>query len=66
MKTIQEYLSDVCIEVEEKESISYVELMMDNHRCIEYGGIQYYIPEDNQFGEDEIINDFLVGNYLVE
>lgn len=38
---------------------------MDNHKCIEYGGKQYYVPEEDNFYEDEIIYDFLIVNYLI-
>ena len=63
MITIKEFLKDRCTKVRKNESCDYVELMMDNHKCIEYGGKQYYVPEENLFGEDEIIYDFLVDNY---
>jgi len=29
-----------------------VELMMDDHRCIKWGGIEYYIPENDSFYTD--------------
>ena len=63
MITIEEYLKERCTKVRKSESESYVELMMDEHKCIQYGDKQYYVPEVNNFGEDEIIYDFLVDNY---
>lgn len=69
MRTVKEFLKEVCTKVRAKErakeSLSYVELMMDNHKCIEYGGKQYYVPENGLSSEDSIIYDFLVDNYQV-
>lgn len=65
MRTVKEFLKEVCTKVRANESLSYVELMMDNHKCIEYGGNQYYVPEDGLTSEDNIIYDFLVDNYQV-
>lgn len=64
MKTVKEFLKERCTKVRKNESESYVELMMDNHKCITYGKYQYYVPEDNLFGDDEKIYDFLIENYL--
>ena len=63
MKTIKEFLAERAAKVRKNESESYVELMMDDHKCIQYGKNQYYLPETNMFGEDEIIFNFLVDNY---
>lgn len=66
MITVKEYLKDVCTKVRANESVSYTELMMDNHKCIEYGGKQYYVPDSSYTlnKEDEIIYNFLIDNYL--
>jgi hypothetical protein len=61
--TIEEFLSNVGIKVENNEPEHYTELMMDNHKCIQYGKKQYYLPETNMFGDDEILFDFLVEHY---
>ena len=61
--TIKDFLNEKCVKVLKKESDSYVELMMDNHKCIQYGNKQYYVPEDYLSGEEKIIYDFLVDNY---
>jgi hypothetical protein len=61
--TIKDFLNEKCVKVLKKESDSYVELMMDNHKCIQYGNNQYYVSEDYLSGEEEIIYDFLVDNY---
>jgi len=53
-KIIDNYVDTVCTEVREDEGSDYVELMMDNHKCIEWGGREYYIPEDyTAVDEDE-------------
>ena len=53
--------------VSKDESVSQVELMMDNHKCIKWEGVEYYIPEENSFwGEDdELIYEFLSTCYHV-
>lgn len=63
MITVTEFLKERCTKVRKNESDSYVELMMDDHKCIQYGEAQYYLPETNLFDDDEIIFDFLVDNY---
>ena len=65
MITVKEFLKERCVTVRSNETIDYCELMMDNHKCIEYGGKQYYVPDENYFGCDEIMYDFLVDNYGV-
>ena len=47
------FLSEYGIEVEENEPDGYVELMMDNHKCIEWKGKQYYISDSLDLSEDE-------------
>jgi hypothetical protein len=39
--------------VVENEPDNYVELMMDNHKCTEWKGIQYYISDSLDLSEDE-------------
>jgi hypothetical protein len=50
---VAEFLEDHAIEVEENEPDHYVELMMDNHKCTEWKGIQYYISDSLDLSEDE-------------
>jgi hypothetical protein len=60
-KLVLEFLGKYCTKVRKKESISYVELMMDNHKCVEFDGKEYYVPEDVAYNEDEqIIYDYLI------
>ncbi len=50
---VEEFLSEYGIEIEENEPSSYVELMMDNHKCTEWKGTQYYISDSLDLTEDE-------------
>lgn len=50
---VNEFLSNNGIEVLENEPDHYVELMMDNHKCIEFKGKQYYISDSLTLTEDE-------------
>jgi hypothetical protein len=60
-KLISDFLERYCTMVINNEESSYVELMMDNHFCIEYENIEYYVPDDNLlWGDDEeLIRDML-------
>lgn len=63
---IIDFLSKYCIQVQENEPSAFVELMMDNHKCIEFEGIQYYVPEDNTYDEDEtLLQEFIIQTYLL-
>ena len=50
---VETFLKNYGIEVEENEPDNYVELMMDNHKCTEWKGIQYYISDSLDLSEDE-------------
>ena len=50
---VEEFLSNYGIEVVENEPDHYVELMMDNHKCIEFKCKQYYISDSLTLTEDE-------------
>jgi hypothetical protein len=50
---VKKFLDTHGIEVEENEPTNYVELMMDNHKCTEWKGIQYYISDSLDLSEDE-------------
>ena len=50
---VEKFLEDHAIEVEENEPDNYVELMMDNHKCTEWKGKQYYISDSLVLSEDE-------------
>ncbi len=60
-KLVLDFLSKYCTIVEDNETSDYVELMMDNHKCVEFGGDEYYVPEDVCYDEDEE----MIYNYLV-
>jgi hypothetical protein len=42
---VEEFLSNHGLEVEENEPDHYVELMMDNNKCTEWNGVQYYLSD---------------------
>ena len=50
---VAQFLEDYGIEVEKNEPDHYVELMMDNHKCTEWQGKQYYISDSLDLSEDE-------------
>ena len=50
---VEQFLEDHAIEVEANEPDHYVELMMDNHKCTEWKGKQYYISDSLDLSEDE-------------
>jgi hypothetical protein len=52
---INNFLTEFGIEVRENEPMDYVELMMDNHKCIQFQGKQFYISEDSPMTADEEI-----------
>lgn len=52
-KEVEEFLKKFGTEVRENEESSFVELMMDNHKCVQWGEKQFYIPEDATYSEDE-------------
>ena len=65
---IANFIEEFCPKVEPNEKSSFVELMMDDHDCIEYNGSQYYVPQNCMlWGNDETeIHDKLIEKYLVE
>lgn len=66
-KLISDFLERYCTMVIDNVDPSYVELMMDNHFCIEYESIEYYVPDFNLlWGEDEeLIRDMLEALFLI-
>ena len=50
---VEQFLEDHAIEVEKNEPLAYVELMMDNHKCTEWKGVQYYLSDSLDLSEDE-------------
>ena len=62
---VEQFLEDQGIEVEKNEPDHYVELMMDNHKCIEWKGKQYYISDSYLSDDEEKIYDVLVKNFHV-
>ena len=50
---VAQFLEDYAIEVEDNEPSNYVDLMMDDHKCTEWQGKQYYISDSLDLSEDE-------------
>lgn len=59
---ILDFLEKYGTKVLEGESSDFVELMMDDHICVEFGYTQYYVPQNNSsYTEDEdLIYEFLM------
>jgi hypothetical protein len=64
---IESFLNTYCTRVKKNEKSSYVDLMMDNHKCIEWECNQYYVPENNTMYTDSdiLIYEFLTTCYSV-
>lgn len=67
-KVILDFLNKFGTKVKENEDSSYVELMMDNHICIEFDDVEYYVPENNSFytEDDELTLHILSECYNLE
>ena len=50
---VKKFLDTYGIEVEENESESYIDLMMDDHKCTEWKGVQYYLSDSLDLSDDE-------------
>lgn len=63
---VDDYLEVYAKKVEENESSDYVDLIMDDHSCVEFDGQQYYIPDSNSgySNNDNIIYDYLMSDNL--
>lgn len=63
---MNDFIKKYGIKVRGNESAAYVELMMDDHKCIEYeDGNEYYIPENNNnyTEDDELMVEFLINKF---
>ena len=56
--SINVFIDRFCDVVKKNERLDVIESMMDNHKCIGWGGKQYYLPEDTVYtqAEEEIFN----------
>ena len=61
---IREFLNEFCDEVYDMP-YSALELIMDDHKCIQWYGRQYFVPENNSYfdSQDDIIWEHLVYNF---
>lgn len=66
-KLILKFLEKYGTKVLDNETSAFVELMMDDHICVEFDGVQYYVPENNSeyTEDDELILEFLDTCYHV-
>ena len=64
---VKKFIKEFGKRVRSNESDSFVELMMDDHTCIEFEDKQYYIKEDNSMYSDidEDIVELLHEDYHV-
>jgi len=63
---IKEFLKNYGTKVRKNEPDHYVELMMDNHKCIQFGKSQYYIADDLTLtNREQEIWDLLAYKYHV-
>lgn len=64
---IDDFLDAFCTESKDNEGSDFAELMMDNHKCIEYEGVTYYVPENSILytEDDELLKELLVNTYLL-
>ncbi len=65
-KAIKEYLNKFGTCVNEIP-VSELDVWVDDHKCIKWGSVEYFIPENNSFYtiEDEKIYDHLIKNYCI-
>ena len=65
-KLINEFLKEYCDEVYDMPE-SQLDLMMDNHVCIEWKEKEYFVPENNSSytDVDNLIYEFLTTCYGV-
>lgn len=63
-KRVRDFLETYGVEVEHDEDEAYVELMMDDHKCVDVG-VQYYIPDYTYSNADEEVYDYLIDNYIL-
>mgnify|MGYP003403069320 CR=1 FL=1 len=64
-KLIQVFLEKFCVKVADNEDSATTELYMDNHDCIEFEDMEYYVPKDNSFysEDDELTREMLVATF---
>lgn len=62
---ILKFLKKFCVEVADDEDIATTVLYMDDHDCIEFETVQYYVPKNNSFytEDDKLIREMLVSTF---
>jgi hypothetical protein len=64
---IRDFIKKYCTQVQENETSDFVELMIDNHKCIEFEGVEYYVPDDNSFWneDEELLQEFITDKFTL-
>jgi hypothetical protein len=67
LEEIKNYLKRFGTKVKKNDSSAYIELMVDNHKCIEWLGVEYYVPDGSSTKtlHEWLIYDFLVCKHYV-
>ena len=69
-KEIEHFLKEFCLIVpkEAQDFDAYNELLMDDHKCIEYEDVQYYIPENCSLMDenDQLLHQLLIATFIYE
>ena len=67
LQELREFVKTFCTKVGKDEALSTVELMMDNHKCVEFEDVEYYMPEDISLlnEREEVLQEYLeINNQL--
>ena len=61
---ILDFINTYCTIVQDDDN---VELMMDDHKYIEFEGEGYYVPDNNSFWgpDEELLRDFIIHKYSI-
>ena len=59
---IERFLHQYGVKVKNEEDDSYVELMMDDHKYIEYESQGWYLPNDLSLDEEDTILEEMILN----
>jgi hypothetical protein len=66
-KLIKSFLFTYCKQAEDDEPLDYVELMMDNHYCINYEGQDWYVPTDDSglSNDESLLKEMIVNTFEI-
>lgn len=65
-KAIRTFLNNFATKVNETPD-SQIDVWIDDHICVKWGGIEYYVPENNSFytSEDDAIYEHLLDKFQI-